>query len=156
MSEQSTTLRRYARSCRAGLRPALLAAAVVALVPAAAWARTVPQPSPARPDSASARRERLEPLVKIENDNWLDVHVYAVRDGEPFSLGFVTGPGQAEFKMPWMATVPGAQVQILVLPIGGNEDYLSEPLVVNPGDVLQLNVQNILPLSTVTVAPGPE
>jgi hypothetical protein len=153
MSEFRRTLRRYAAPGRAALRPALVAAALFTLIPSAAWASPVPQPV-TPPDSAWARHERLGPVVQVENDNWLDVHVYVVRDGEPYSLGFVTGPGHAQFTLPWMATVPGGQVQILVLPIGGTEDYLSDPLIVNPGDVLNLNVQNVLQLSSVTVAPG--
>lgn len=154
MSELRRTLRRYAAPSGPALRPALVAVALFTLIPSAAWASPVPQPAAAAPDSAAARHERVGPVVQVENDNWLDVHVYVVRDGEPYSLGFVTGPGHAEFTLPWMATVPGGRVQILVLPIGGTEDYLSDPLTVNPGDVLDLNVENALPLSSVTVAPG--
>ena len=142
-------LSRYAGGSRIPFRPALVAAALFTLTPAAAWARPVPA-APAA-DSVMAH---ASPTVRVENDNWLDVHVYLVRDGEPFSLGFVTGPGHARLTLPSLATIPGGEVQILVLPIGGTDDYLSQPLTVNPGDVLDVNVANVLALSTVTVAPG--
>jgi len=50
--------------------------------------------------------------------------------------------------------IPGARVQILVLPIGGNADYLSPALTIDPGDVIRLDVENSLPLSTAVVEPG--
>lgn len=134
------------------LRPALLAAALFTLAPAAVWAGPASGPAPV-PDSLAAIRTRTAPTVQVENDNWLDVHVYVVRDGQPMSLGFVTGPGHAKLTLPWLATVPGADVQLLVLPVGGTDDYLSMPLTVNAGDELDLNVRNVLPLSTVTVLP---
>lgn len=143
-------LRSHAGGSRPALRPALLAAALVTLAPSALWARPAMS---APPDSIAATHIRLAPTVRVENNNWLDVHVYLVRDGEPTSLGFVTGPGHDQLTLPWMSTVPGGDVQILVLPIGGTDSYLSQPLTVNPGDVLDLNVQNVLALSTVTVSP---
>ena len=92
--------------------------------------------------------------MNVENNNWMDVHVYMVRNGEPFPLGTVSGPGEGRLVLPSLATTPGAQVQILVLPIGGADDYLSPTLIVNPGDVLHLTVQNSLDLSSVSVKPG--
>jgi hypothetical protein len=145
-------LRHPAGGSRLTIRPALLAAALVTLAPSAAWAR--PVPAAAVPDSVTVTRNRVAPTVQVENNNWLDVRVYVVRNGEPISLGFVTGPGHAQLTLPMMATVPGADVQILVLPIGGVDSYLSPSLTVNPGDVLDLSIQNALALSTVTVAPG--
>jgi hypothetical protein len=92
--------------------------------------------------------------MDVTSDNWQDVHVYMVRDGEPFDLGVVNGPGNAKLKVPSIVTTPGSQVQILAVPIGGGEDYLSRNVLVNPGDVIDLTLQNSLPLSYVKVSPA--
>ncbi len=44
-------------------------------------------------------------------------------------------------------------MHILVLTIGGNGVYESPSLQVNPGDVVDLNVENDLALSSVSVWP---
>ena len=138
----------------ATLTSAALMAALTILAPSALSARAVPN-ALARPlpvDTAAAP-VRLPPLLSVTNDNWLDVHVYLVRDGEPFSLGVVTGPGESVLDLPSLATTPGAKVQLLVLPIGGTADYLSPDVTVNPGDVVRLDIANALPMSSVSVDP---
>lgn len=141
------TLRAPAGFGRMTLRAVLSLAAFALLTPAPGRAMTT------GPDSV-ASPPRRQPMMNVENNNWMDVHVYMVRNGEPFSLGTVSGPGAARLVLPSLATTPGAQVQILVLPIGGADDYLSPVLIVNPGDVLHLTVQNSLDLSSVSVRPG--
>lgn len=146
-----TTLRTFAGSSRLAFRAFLSMAAFAALTPTSGWALTT---GPAQaPDSVVSSR-RMAPVLNVENNNWLDVHVYLVRNGEPFSLGTVSGPGESRLVLPSLAMTPGAQVQILVLPIGGANDYLSPTLMVNPGDVLHLTVENSLDLSSVSVASG--
>lgn len=135
------------------LTTVLLAATLTTMAPSALSARSVPNPLAPSHDSAMAR-VKLPPLLSVQNDNWLDVHVYAVRDGEPYSLGVVTGPGETVFDLPAMMTTPGARVQILALPIGGTADYLSPEIDINPGDVVKLSIANALPLSNVIVEPG--
>jgi len=141
--------RNFTGGSRYALRAALMAAALAMLAPSSVWARPIP-PSSA-PDSVATNRRM--PTVQVENNNWLDVHVYLIRDGEPFSLGVVTGPGEDRLSLPMTATYPGSDVHILVLTIGGNGVYESPSLQVNPGDVVDLNVENDLALSSVSVWP---
>ena len=143
------TSRNPAGGSRHALRAVLMAAALATLAPSSVWALSVPS-SPA-PDSVATNRRM--PTVQVENNNWLDVHVYLVRDGEPMSLGVVTGPGEDRLTLPMSATLPGSDVRILVLTIGGNGVYESPSLQVNPGDVVDLNVENDLALSSVSVWP---
>jgi anti-sigma-K factor RskA len=76
-----------------------------------------------------------------------------VRDGGlKRSLGVVSGPGQAELELPADATLPGSLVQLLVEPIGGGQSYLSQALVINPGERVELIVHNNLSLSTESLA----
>jgi hypothetical protein len=128
-----------------------LTLALSTFAPSALEARA--DPNPLAPDSSVAK-VRMEPLLAVTNDNWMDMHIYAVRDGFPISLGVVNGPGEQVFDLPMSVTLAGAHVQILALPIGGTEDFLSEPIMVNPGDVVQLDVANVLPISSISVRPA--
>lgn len=113
-----------------------------------------PGPSAAQQHaSAGGRAPEAHAVLSVQNHNWLDLHVYLVRDGMVTSLGFMSGPGDQEFTLPDMATIPGADVQFLVLPIGGVRSYLSPTTVVSPGDEVDLVVENNLDLSTVSVFP---
>ena len=144
-----TTSRAFADPRRLAFRAALVAAALAVVTPTSGWALSVPT-APA-PDSAATANRKKQSMVQVENNNWLDVHVYMVQDGEPISLGVVGGPGKERLHVPAMALTPGSQVQILILPIGGLQDYLSPPLMVNPGDTLDVTVENDISLSSVTV-----
>ncbi len=128
----------------------VVAVALVAAMPAGASCQS---PSPAPGVKAPAKGRTPSVVLEVENNNWLDVHLYVVRDGMLTSLGFMNGPGEAEFAVPGLATLPGADVQLLVLPIGGTASYLSPPLVIDRGDIVDLTIQNDLALSSVTVSP---
>lgn len=90
--------------------------------------------------------------IQVENHSWLDMHVYAVRDGTRRSLGVVTGLSHDTLKVPASALTPAGDVQILADPIGGSGAYLSPRVVVAPGDVVRLILENHLALSTTSVA----
>lgn len=135
-----------------GLRAVTFALALAAAAPAAGWAQSQPPASTKLTPIRVAQgppRARLE----VENNNWLDVHLYLVRDGMLTSIGFMNGPGQSEFELPSIATIPGSDVQILVLPIGGNASYLSPVVAVNPGEVVKMVVENNLGMSTTIISP---
>ncbi len=101
-------------------------------------------------ENAVVERKAHAGLV-VQNNNWLDAHVYLVRRGSTrTSLGFVTALGKREFELPSWATLPGDDVQILVHLIGG-VSYLTPAVNVYPGDVVELVVQNNLALSTTVV-----
>ena len=133
-----------------GLRTATLAFALAALGPSQAWAQ-LEVPSQATPNAVAKRKAHAELLVV--NNNWLDAHLYLVRDGMLTSLGFMNGPGEERFTLPALATMAGADVQVLVLPIGGTAVYESPVLVISPGDQVRMTIQNNLSLSSVSVTP---
>ena len=89
----------------------------------------------------------------VRNNNWLDARVYAVREGTRYRLGTVTSHVTEKFVLP--RTVSGGVdgVQLLILPIGSNASYLTQSINVFPGDVLGLEVEEHLPLSSFFRAP---
>jgi hypothetical protein len=89
--------------------------------------------------------------LEVENNNFLDMHIYGVRDGYFRSLGVVTGLTSEELTIPETLTLPGAEFQILADPIGGTLSYLSDPIVLGTGKEVDLTVQNDLALSSYVV-----
>ena len=147
-----STIRPISRSPLRGVRIAALALALAAMSPGHAWAQSAEQAQEQEQEAASKRKADAE--LVVQNSNWLDVHLYLVRDGLARSLGFMTGPGKQRFELPSLATTAGADVRILVTPIGGLESYLSPSLVIHGGDVVDLAIENHLALSSVLIYPG--
>ncbi len=123
---------------------AILAGALTAMSPGPLWAQASDN---APTENQLAERTPHVELV-VQNNNWLDAHVYLVRGSVRTSLGFMTALGKREFELPSWATLPG--VQILVRLIGG-ASYLTPVVNVHRGDVVELVVQNNLALSSTVV-----
>jgi hypothetical protein len=102
-------------------------------------------------DTVPARSRRTH--VNVTSSSWSDAHVYVVRDGLATSLGFVTGPGEADLTLPAWLMSGNAEVQLLVLPVGPRDIYLSPPIQLQPGETAHLTIENALPLSHVEVLP---
>ncbi len=126
---------------------AILAGALTAMSPGPLWAQATDNNTPT--ENAFVKRNAHAELV-VENNNWLDAHVYLVQGSIRTSLGFMTALGKREFELPSWATLPGNDVQILVHLIGG-ASYLTPVVNVYPGDVVDLVVRNHLALSSATV-----
>ena len=125
---------------------AILAGALTAMSPGPLWAQATDK-TPT--ENAVAERKPHAELV-VQNNNWLDAHLYLVRGSVRTSLGFITALGKREFELPPSATLPGDDVQILVHLIGG-VSYVTPVVNVNPGDVVELVLQNNLALSSTMV-----
>lgn len=146
------TIRFLSAAPRRATRAAVLtlAVAVAALGPTGAQAQTTSDTLP----RVTVTKAKNTAELLVENGNWLDAHLYLVRDGMLTSLGFVGGLSNERLTLPSLATSTGSPVQLLVLPIGSTSAYLTPDLMVNPGDKVELMVENQLSLSTVAVRPA--
>lgn len=91
------------------------------------------------------------PTVTVRNDNWLDVVVYLVRGATRVRLGTVTGTSTQTFRLKEGATVGVSPLRIAADPIGSNRGYVSEPIVLAPGQRLELNVASRISGSTFSI-----
>jgi hypothetical protein len=89
-------------------------------------------------------------IVVVENNNWLETTVYALRSGTRLRLGTVPTGKTLEFTLPAGFTT-GASIQLIADPIGTSRTFRSEMLAVGPGRQVQLRVENNLRMSTVSV-----
>ena len=89
-------------------------------------------------------------VVSVENNNWQEVVVYAERAGNRTRLGTVLTGKKTAFTLPG-DYVFTSEFRIMVDPIGGTRQYVSQRLLVNRGDVVEVRVENSLPQSVTIV-----
>jgi hypothetical protein len=103
------------------------------------------------PKKVAEKSHKETITLEVENNNYLDMHIYGVRDGYFRSLGVVTGLTSEALTIPETLTLPGAEFQILADPIGGTLSYLTDPIVLGTGKEVDLTVQSDLALSSYSV-----
>jgi hypothetical protein len=99
-------------------------------------------------EDALAASEAPPVRIRVENHNWLDVNVYAVHNGTRYRLGTVTSMTRQMFRLPVAMLAQTGEFRLLVDPIGSSEVFLTEPLLVSPGQQIDWNVENHLALSS--------
>jgi hypothetical protein len=90
-------------------------------------------------------------IVHVNNHNWQDVDVFAVRDGMKVRLGMVTSMGGGDFKLPEAFLVGSPNVQLRIDPIGSSNGYMTQAILVSPGQVVDLRIENNLNLTSYSV-----
>jgi hypothetical protein len=108
------------------------------------------EPEPARDKNTFSEPMARAAALVVENNNWLDAHLYVTRGGVRTSLGLLTALGKRRFELPAWAKRPGEDFRVLVHLIGGRS-YLTPAVTVYDGEVLEVVVQNNLALSTAVV-----
>jgi hypothetical protein len=86
-----------------------------------------------------------EPRVQVQNDNWADVTVYAIRDGSSIRLGNVMSGDSAVFALP-DAVRQAPDAHFLVEPLASRVAYVS-PSILWDQD-MTLRIANDLSQST--------
>jgi len=87
--------------------------------------------------------------LHVQNDNFLDVDVYAVIGGQARRLGTVVGHTGSKFALnPSVAT---QDLYLVATPIGGSGRASSGRVAVSPGDTIIFTVGAILRNSTVSI-----
>lgn len=107
----------------------------------------------ANSDSTTVAKRLVPARVEVKNYNWLDVHVYVDRDGLLLPVGVVATGQTADLRLPLLATAAAGDVRLVAVPIGGSDYYVSPILFLEPGDVVNLDLENALNFSYATVLP---
>ena len=113
------------------LRLRNLAFALLLVLPAAC--SSTPEPE----SGASPANART--VVQVENRNFYDMQIYAVRFGERQRIGLATGNRTTTFDLPSHWTT-GATVQFVASPVGSDQVAWSQNFTVKPGDVVRLEI----------------
>lgn len=89
----------------------------------------------------------------VDNQNWLDMNVYVVREGIGQRLGTVTSMTKATFRVPDAYVIGVSDLQVAARPIGSNEQFVSTNINVFPGSQINLQLQHVLSMSYYSVRP---
>ena len=89
--------------------------------------------------------------VVVENHSFFDMHVYAVQSGQRRSLGLATGLSKRTFQLPRTLAESDRKIQILADPIGSRGGYVTELLFLDPGEQVNLILENNLNLSWILI-----
>lgn len=116
-----------------------------ALIAAGSWAC-----ASARPGEAEVRRSGPV-TVEVTNYNWMDIHAYVLVAGQRQSLGLITTGNTRSFELTNQALASQRGLVLLGLPIGSRLAYMSEEVLVAPGDIVVWRLHNNLRQSTVSV-----
>jgi hypothetical protein len=92
--------------------------------------------------------------VEVSNHNWMDVVVYAVSYGNRVRLGSVTTGLEQRFRLPPSVNVASGSFYLEAHPVGSNEIYRSDPIMVAQGARVIWSLENQLGLSSYRIASG--
>lgn len=101
-------------------------------------------------DEQQASRE-TDVTVEVVNQNWQDMHVYVLASGQRRSLGMVTSQNSELFELPRSALAADRDIVFIADPIGSVVAFVSDPVLVQPGDQVRWTIQNRLRHSSVFV-----
>lgn len=91
--------------------------------------------------------------VRVRNNNWLDMKVYALRDGKRYRLKTITSLGTAVVQIPSRLRPQLDGVQLLAVPIGARGKHSSPVVHVTRGDRLLWTLENDLDFSSLVILP---
>ena len=87
---------------------------------------------------ASSQEAERPTTLRVRNQGFLDVNVYAVRGGQRVRLGTVTGNSTQVLRIPSFLLNGITPLRFLADPIGNQRTPTSDEIVVTPGDEVQI------------------
>lgn len=91
----------------------------------------------------SATREASpdsQAMLRVENQSFADMVIYAVNGGQRIRLGLATGNTTKTFAIPRYLVHAGGRMRFLADPVGGTRTPVSEEMTVEPGDLVSLTI----------------
>ncbi len=90
-------------------------------------------------------------VVEITNRNWSTIHAYVIAGARRISLGLVSTHRTETFSLPPGSVGATPQLRFLAILIGSPRAYLSDDVLVEPGDFVEWVVEHDLAHSHVSV-----
>lgn len=102
------------------------------------------EPAVAAPADTFAAVDKVDEVVTIRvvNQNWHDMRIYAIVDGLSVRLGTVTGFTTRTLKIRRSLIGFGADLELVAFGLGTRSAIYSGHVVVSPGDQLEFRVDN--------------
>jgi hypothetical protein len=92
-----------------------------------------------------------EVLLEVENHHWSDIVIYLMNGGQSQRLGMVSGVSTNKFVFPYRQIATGGRVRLRAHPVGGENSFTSEDVVIQSGQGLKWTLESDLKRSTLAV-----
>lgn len=112
----------------------LVTLALTVSAPVACYQRGAKQRNPFAAPGSERGKESIR--VRVENQNFNDATIHAIRGGERIRLGQVTGKTESTFTLPWTFSLP-LQFQVH---LNGGADCNVRAISVDPGDEIWVRI----------------
>jgi hypothetical protein len=93
----------------------------------------------------------LTVTLQVQNNNWADVIIYVVHDGQRSRLNSVTATKNSSIVIPPNMIGQVGNLQLVARRVGGNDRYVSQPISVRTGTTIVLTLESDLKRSSVAV-----
>jgi hypothetical protein len=87
----------------------------------------------------------------LNNRHLLDVNIFLQHDGQPDRIATVTSSSSHSLVLPLRMLGQSRTIRIIAEPIGDETRYTTDILVVQPGQIIELNVENLIARSNYSV-----
>jgi hypothetical protein len=87
----------------------------------------------------------------LNNRHLLDVNIFLQHDGQPDRIATVPTATSREIVLPLRMLGQSKTIRLIAEPIGDESRYTTDLLVVQPGQVVELNVENLLSRSNYNI-----
>ena len=104
------------------------------LLSAVLGAGVLPAEGCARKGARGAASDVAPTSLRVRNQGFLDVNVYALRGGQRVRLGTVTGNSAQVLRIPGYLLSGTTPLRFIADPIGSQRQPTSEEIMVTPGD----------------------
>jgi hypothetical protein len=87
----------------------------------------------------------------LNNRHVLDVNIFLQHDGQPDRIATVTSTSSQSIVLPLRMLGQSKMIRIIAEPIGDETRYTTDLLVVQPGQIIELNVESLLARSNYSI-----
>jgi hypothetical protein len=87
----------------------------------------------------------------LNNRHLLDVNIFLQHDGQPDRIAMVPASTTRAIVLPLRMLGQSKAIRIIAEPIGDETSYTTDMLVVQPGQIVELNVENLIARSSYNI-----
>lgn len=97
---------------------------------------------PSMAEGEAEKQEKGPATAAVTNDSWFNLQVYVADDTRRDLLGNVPSYETTTFEIPRSIAAASGEIQLVADPVGATNEYLSAPVLIGPGQVVEWTVQN--------------
>jgi hypothetical protein len=87
----------------------------------------------------------------LNNRHLLDVNIFLQHDGQPDRIATITSSSSHSLVLPLRMLGQSKTIRLIAEPIGDETRYTTDILVVQPGQIIELNVESLLARSNYSI-----